>query len=138
MNHDQIEGLAAILREVPKLTEIEVRHEGTTLRLRRAGRPSLLSPARATTGHTAPLILTAPKTMVLTAQHVGIFLALKDKLPQVGQLVKVDQVLGRLDTMRLLSDCQATVSGRLHAIFVEDGQPVEYGQPLFEILPEAS
>lgn len=135
MNHEQIEGFAALLRDVPKLTEIDLRYEGMTLRLRRV---TALPPQRPVSTQAVPSVTAEPKGIVLTAQHVGVFLALKENAPQVGDLVKIGQTLGKLDTMRLLSDCQTTVAGRIQAIFVEDGQPVEYGQSLFEIQPEAA
>jgi len=133
MNHEQIEGIASVFRDVPKLTEIEVKHEGMTLRLRRSVR----------SGASAPRPASAPaprdKTpVVVVAQHVGTFQSLGDMSPVVGATVKAGQLLGRVDTMRLLSDCTAHSTGTLLAIHVEAGQPVEYGQPLFEIQPEES
>lgn len=133
MNHDQIEGIAGVFRDVPKLTEIEVRHGDMTLRLRRSVRSTVSAPRPAPT--TAP---STPKLVVVTAQHVGTFQSLGDMSPLVGAAVKAGQLLGRLDTMRLLSDCTAPSAGKLLAVHVEAGQPVEYGQPLFEILPEES
>lgn len=135
MNHEQIEGFAALLRDTPKLTEIDVRYETMTLRLRRAA-PSPVPQAPPTPQ--APAVTLEPKGTIIMAQHVGVFLALKGNPPQVGERIKAGQTLGQVDTMRLLSDCQATVAGRIQAIFIEDGQPVEYGQPLFEIQPEAA
>lgn len=134
MNHEQIEGFAAVLREIPTLTELEIRHEGATLRLRRLPR----TPAPLPRLPSSPQTVSTEKTVIITAQHVGTFQSLGDKSLMQGSSVKVGQLLGRLDTMRLLSDCSATVNGSLQATLVEDGQPVEYGQPLFEILPEGS
>lgn len=75
---------------------------------------------------------TTPLVQVVRAEHVGIV------HPQVplGTIVKAGQPLGQIDTMRLLSDCKAPRAGKLAQILVEDGQPVEYGQPLFELAPE--
>lgn len=132
MNHEQIEGFAALFGAVPRLTEIEVRHEGSTLRLRRnvatVPPPQGLAPPPRVESPAAALASTS-----VSAEHVGVFhpLAL-----QQGDTVKVGQVLGQIDTMRLLSDCKAPVSGKLIGIFAEEGQPVEYGQPLFEIARE--
>jgi acetyl-CoA carboxylase biotin carboxyl carrier protein len=133
MNHDQIEGIASVFRDVPKLTEIEVKHEGMTLRLRRSVRSGVSSPR-------PPVTLTPDSQVpvVVVAQHVGTFQSLGDMSPLVGATVKAGQLLGRVDTMRLLSDCAAPCTGKLLAIHVEAGQPVEYGQPLFEIQPEES
>jgi biotin carboxyl carrier protein len=80
--------------------------------------------------------LLSPKMETITAEYVGIFHYTRKSPISVGDIVKTDQVLGLIETMRLLNDCVAIVSGRVQAILVMDGQPVEYGQPLFEIVPE--
>lgn len=136
MNHEQIEGFAALFGTVPKLTEIEIRHEGATLRLRRNTlAPVALSPVASPPGALAPEVTTPtpPRPTLVTAEHVGVFQAGK---VAPGETVKAGQVLGQIDTMRLLSDCKAPRAGVLAAVLVEDGQPVEYGQPLFELRPE--
>lgn len=134
MNHEQIEGFAALFADIPKLTEIEVRHEGATLRLRRntiapPPRPQS-APASTPTGSATP---TASKVTSLCAEHVGVF---HRGAVAVGDRVKAGQVLGQIDTMRLLSDCKAPRAGTIVGLLVDEGQPVEYGQPLIELGPE--
>ena len=130
MNHEQIEGFAALFGETPRLTEIEIRHEGATLRMRRAvAAPVVAAALPAQIASSAPAISLA---QVVQAEHVGIV----HPLVALGTVVKAGQTLGQIDTMRLLSDCKAPRAGKLTQILVEDGQPVEYGQPLFELAPE--
>ena len=52
---------------------------------------------------------------------------------EVGQTVKVGQVLCIIEAMKLLNEIDADVSGTVTKILVENGQPVEFGQPLFVI-----
>ena len=137
MNHEQIEGFAALFTEAPCLTEIEIRHEGATLRMRRATASPLptLQPSPVTPPASSTLSIPAPTdTRVVTAEHVGVI----HSVVEVGILVKSGQVLAQIDTMRLLSDCKAPLSGKLVEVLVGEGQPVENGQPLFTIVPEES
>ena len=51
----------------------------------------------------------------------------------VGSDVKEGQTLCIIEAMKLLNEIEADKSGRIKAILVENGQPVEFGQPLFVI-----
>jgi acetyl-CoA carboxylase biotin carboxyl carrier protein len=52
---------------------------------------------------------------------------------EVGQAVSKGQTLCIIEAMKLLNEIESDVSGTVKAILVENGQPVEYGQPLFLI-----
>lgn len=52
---------------------------------------------------------------------------------QVGQEVKVGQVLCIIEAMKLMNQIEADKAGTIKEILAEDGKPVEYGQPLFVI-----
>ena len=52
---------------------------------------------------------------------------------EVGQSVSKGQTLCIIEAMKLLNEIEADVAGTIKAILVENGQPVEYGQPLFLI-----
>jgi acetyl-CoA carboxylase biotin carboxyl carrier protein len=130
MNHEQIEGFAALFGAVPKLTEIEVRHEGATLRMRRNPPALAVAPTAVASSSEGSQ---APKPVFVTAEHVGVF-----HLARIaaGDKVKAGQTVGQIDTMHLLSDCKAPIAGTIAALLVEEGQPVEYGQALIELTPE--
>ena len=51
----------------------------------------------------------------------------------VGQSVKSGETLCIIEAMKLLNEIEADQSGVIKAILVENGQPVEFGQPLFVI-----
>ena len=57
---------------------------------------------------------------------------------QPGDSVDLDQVLGVIDSVNIPSPVQAPCSGVLDEVLVEEGQPVEYGQPLFVLHPVES
>jgi biotin carboxyl carrier protein len=47
--------------------------------------------------------------------------------------VEKGRVLCIVEAMKLMNEIEANVAGTITAILVEDGSPVEYGQPLFKI-----
>jgi biotin carboxyl carrier protein len=51
----------------------------------------------------------------------------------VGDRVKVGQTLGTIQSLNVLNEVESLVAGRIIEIFVQEGQPVEYGQPLMTI-----
>ena len=52
---------------------------------------------------------------------------------EIGQSVTKGQTLCIIEAMKLLNEIESDASGVVKAILVENGQPVEYGQPLFQI-----
>src|SRR5262249_22141692 len=54
---------------------------------------------------------------------------------KVGQSVDTGQTLCIVEAMKLMNEIESDASGEIVRIFVENGQPVEYGQPLFGIRP---
>ena len=52
---------------------------------------------------------------------------------EVGQAIKAGETVCIIEAMKLLNEIEADRDGIIKAILVENGQPVEYGQPLFEI-----
>ena len=58
-----------------------------------------------------------------------------DPYIEVGQIVQPKTVLCIIEAMKLMNEIESDVSGRIMKILVENGQPVEYNQPLFMIEP---
>ena len=52
---------------------------------------------------------------------------------EVGSRVEVGDVLCIIEAMKILNQIEADTAGQIKAILVENGQPVEYGQPIFVI-----
>ena len=133
----------------PSLTAPLSPFDGTT-----AATPALSSAASANAAAAAEAaelvssgaVAGAGNTLV-TAYMVGIFRAsaARDGKKQanaapieVGETVIEGQALGSVETMRILNECSAPLSGVIQSVFVSDGQPVEYGQALFEIAPASA
>lgn len=56
-----------------------------------------------------------------------------DSFVKIGSAVEPDSVVCIIEAMKLMNEIQAETSGEVIKIYVENGQPVEYGQPLFGI-----
>ena len=74
---------------------------------------------------------------VITSPLVGTFYSAPspeaDPFVQVGDTVKKGQVLGIIEAMKLMNEIESDYDGTIVEIYVENGQAVEYGQPLFRI-----
>jgi acetyl-CoA carboxylase biotin carboxyl carrier protein len=58
-----------------------------------------------------------------------------DNYVKVGDSISKGQVLCIVEAMKLMNEIEADVSGKLIEIYPSNAQPVEYGEPLFAILP---
>jgi acetyl-CoA carboxylase biotin carboxyl carrier protein len=54
---------------------------------------------------------------------------------EVGDTVRVGQTLCILEAMKLMNELQSEVDGVVRKVLAQNAEPVEYGQPLFEIDP---
>jgi acetyl-CoA carboxylase biotin carboxyl carrier protein len=77
---------------------------------------------------------------VIKSPIVGTFYASPspgaEAFTRVGDHVESGQVLCIIEAMKLMNEIESDVAGEVMRIFVENGQPVEYGEPLFAIHPQ--
>jgi acetyl-CoA carboxylase biotin carboxyl carrier protein len=78
-----------------------------------------------------------PPGHVVKAPMVGTFYAASTPgapaFATVGQQVKAGETLGIIEAMKMFNQIEADVSGTVVAILVENGQPVEFDEPMFVI-----
>jgi len=83
---------------------------------------------------------TTGETVQVTAHMLGIFrhgdVSDPASRTDVGDWVTAGQVLGTIEAMKVRSEVRSSVSGTVEEILVSDDASVEYGQPLFTILPK--
>jgi acetyl-CoA carboxylase biotin carboxyl carrier protein len=139
--------LAAVVNELG-LSEIEVESAGLKLRVQRAAAapaapPAVAMPAAAPTTSERPVVADAlPLTASISieAPMVGTFYRASSPTaePYVGEgdMVKEGQILCIIEAMKLMNEIESKAAGRVAKILVENGQPVEYGQPLFLLEPQ--
>lgn len=97
------------------------------------------APAEAAPAPEAPKADECPGCVEIRAPIVGTFYRAPapDAPPYVkeGDRVEKGQVLCIIEAMKLMNEIESEVSGIVRKILVENGEPVEYGQPLFLIQP---
>jgi acetyl-CoA carboxylase biotin carboxyl carrier protein len=85
----------------------------------------------------APAAPAVPQGHVITSPMVGTFYRAPspgaDPFVQVGETVKEGQTICIIEAMKLLNEIESDKAGVIKDILVENGQAVEYGQPLFLI-----
>ena len=145
---DEIRELAGILREF-SLSELELDRGGERIRLRAgvetgaAGhREPHLAPAPAAPAAVAPAVEakeSEEEISYITSPFVGTFYRAPNpdspSYVEVGQVVRKGQVLCIVEAMKLMNEIEAEVDGKILAVLVQNGRPVEYGEPLFKIGP---
>ncbi len=106
------------------------------------GMPMMAAPAPAASIAAAPTIVAEdepaePEGNMVKSPMVGTFYRTPSpgakSFVEVGQSIKTGDTLCIIEAMKLMNEIEADVGGVVKAILVENGQPVEYGQPLFII-----
>jgi acetyl-CoA carboxylase biotin carboxyl carrier protein len=145
INIEQLQRLVCLL-DGSDVSEIEVRRggegvEGIHLLLRKAKASEVGEQVLMTvpvSGKEAAADAPKEETKhAVTAPLVGLYhVWARPKggaLVAVGDAVKVGQVVGTIQSLNIINEVESHVAGRVSEIFVLDGQPVEYGQPLMTI-----
>jgi acetyl-CoA carboxylase biotin carboxyl carrier protein len=142
--------LAGVLAE-SALTEIEVESGDVRVRVQRAhalppavhAAPAAApggAAASATAAHLVVADVVPVTTITIEAPMVGTFYRASSPAaePYVkeGDVVKEGQIVCIIEAMKLMNEIESKVSGRVAKIAVDNGQAVEYGQPLFLIDPQ--
>jgi acetyl-CoA carboxylase biotin carboxyl carrier protein len=98
-----------------------------------AAAPAVAAPASAA----APAPAAAPAGHAVKSPMVGTFYRASSPgakaFVEIGSQVKEGETICIIEAMKILNEIEADKSGTVTQILVENGQPVEYGQPLFVI-----
>lgn len=159
MNLKEIKELIEMIQDTD-LLEFEYEKSGLRVRLRRGSPypeylPPHSSPLSISPQHTASYqqisastVKEAEKTIESTttlvtieSPMVGTFYRAPapDADPYVneGDIIKEGQILCIIEAMKLMNEIESKIAGKIIKILVENGQPVEYGQPLVLIEPKS-
>jgi acetyl-CoA carboxylase biotin carboxyl carrier protein len=150
----EIKEILRILEE-QDVTEFELEQDGTKLRICRGQRGAPAGHLVAPTSFVAPAAPPSPapaapaasepvegvegKDAVVNSPIVGTFYRSADPnavpFVNVGDRVRLGQVLCIIEAMKLMNEIEAEVAGEVIKVHPENGQPVQYGDPLFTIRP---
>ena len=150
MNFDEIRNLVKLMGEY-NLTEVKIESEECNLCFRRGDDRAPLAPVAvpavmpvaapapaAPADNTIDLPLfdkNAAPAETIDSPLVGTFYRAPgpEAAPfvQVGDRVNPDTVLGIIEAMKVMNEIKAEKSGVIKEILIENGQPVEFGQPMF-------
>jgi acetyl-CoA carboxylase biotin carboxyl carrier protein len=131
------------------LSEVEVEHLGQRIRLRRertAVQSIVATPAPIAVPAVAqvkaePQVDADDGSALITSPFVGTFYRAPspESAPfvEVGQTVKKGQVLCIVEAMKLMNEIEADTTCKIVEILQSNGEAVEFGQPLFKVLPLA-
>ncbi|MGV8918249.1 MAG: acetyl-CoA carboxylase biotin carboxyl carrier protein [Pseudomonas sp.] len=139
------------LLEESGIDELEIREGEESVRISRHSKtpaqqyyaPAPMAAPVAAPVAAAPVVAEAPAApklngSVVKSPMVGTFYRTpaptSPAFVEVGQTVKVGQTICIVEAMKMMNHIQAEVSGVIESILVENGQPVEYDQPLFTIV----
>jgi acetyl-CoA carboxylase biotin carboxyl carrier protein len=104
--------------------------------------PRIAAASEATSAASAPVAAPGSdrKGHVVASPFVGTFYRTpapdQPSFVEVGSVVRKGQVLCIIEAMKLMNEIEADEPGKITEILVENGQPVEFGQPLFRVEPE--
>ena len=114
------------------------------VRIRRGGGP--VAAVQASAAQTLPasdsLAVAEQSTTAIRANLVGVFYRGKgaeaQPLVEVGDCVEEGQVVGTIEALRRLTEVVSPTAGEVVELVADDGQPVQYGQPLMLLRPDGS
>jgi acetyl-CoA carboxylase biotin carboxyl carrier protein len=139
------------LMEEHDLSEIDLRQENTRVQLRRGTAPRLEmapTPVPVAPPGTVPVTPKPPApanpestadevAVVIKSPIVGTFYAAPDPdsppYVKIGDHVGPETTVCLIEAMKVFNEIPAEVSGKIVAMLVKNGEPVEYGQPLFKV-----
>jgi acetyl-CoA carboxylase biotin carboxyl carrier protein len=135
------------LVEASGITELEITEGEEKVRIAKsvAGAPMMMhAPQMMMQAHApaapvaaAPVEDAVPEGHIVRSPMVGTFYRApapgSKNFAEVGQSVNVGDTLCIIEAMKLLNEIESDQGGVIKAILVENGQPVEYGEPLFVI-----
>jgi acetyl-CoA carboxylase biotin carboxyl carrier protein len=138
------------LLEQSGISELEISEGEESVRISRHPRVGMQAPAAAA----APVVQAAPAAPAMPATAAGEHTPRNDEhtvtspmvgtyyacaspgakaFVEIGSEIKVGQILCIIEAMKMMNQIESDKAGRLTAVLAKNGEPVEFGQPLFII-----
>ena len=140
----KIRRLVELMKE-HDLSEIDLRQGETRMQLRRGSDPVLVEPVARPADAPVPVAAAPPAPAVeddfllIKSPIVGTFYLASDPdsppYVKVGDHVGPDTTVCIVEAMKVFNEIPAEVSGKIVAMLIQNGDPVEFGQPMFKVDP---
>lgn len=133
----KVDNIYKLIEEVSKLnvTYFEYEEEGSKISLT-FGPKTVVVKEEAEEVETE--VFEETKGKIIKSPIVGTFYASSteggDPFAKVGDEIKKGDVVAIIEAMKLMNEIKSEFEGTVTKVFVENGDPIEYGQPLFEIV----
>ncbi len=141
MELDDLKGLIELLKETD-ISELQIEKNGVKVKIKREKLLSAIEfskPVISQEKHALEAAEETQRLITVTAPIVGTFYRASspeaEPFVSAGSIVKKGQVLCIIEAMKLMNEIEAEAEGVIRRVLVENGQPVEYGEPLFLIEP---
>lgn len=138
MDIKKIEELINVL-EGSRAEEISVSKGDATVHIRKGYKPKSAAKAKrkemAVDKQGIAIEAVTVNERLILAPMVGLFHS-ENGMTHEGKSIAAGQIMGTIESMKLLNDVISEIGGTVIEVMVEDGMPVEYGQPLYRITPE--
>ena len=140
------------LMESRGLVELEMEHQGLRIRLKKASSHPGPQVVEYVTGVAQPVqqagtsgkaagSIDDGRRIIIKSPMVGTFYRAPapdaPAFAEVGQDVEVGQVVCIIEAMKLMNEIKSEVAGQIIEVMVDNGSPIEFGQPLFAVEPKA-
>ncbi|MCK9526244.1 MAG: acetyl-CoA carboxylase biotin carboxyl carrier protein [Limnochordia bacterium] len=140
MEFNQIKELISLVNSTD-LTDVEIEKADFRLRIRKEQRQANPGPAQIVEEIAEPTAEYRDGLIEVVAPMVGTFYRAPapdaDPFIRVGETITQGQTLFIIEAMKMMNEIESEVKGMVKQVLVEDGEPVEYGQPLLLIDPKA-
>lgn len=141
MELDDLKGLIELLKETD-ITELQIEKNGTKVKIKREKLLSSIDISKSIVMQEKPaagVLEDIQRLITVTSPIVGTFYRASspeaEPFVEMGSKVKKGQVLCIIEAMKLMNEIESEAEGVVVRILVENGQSVEYGEPLFLIEP---
>lgn len=155
MNIKELKEIVALMKE-NKLTELELEKDGLKIKLKKSnGKTHVEAPmmqqipvavpqqvsqvamSQSPVAEAAPQKVEDPSIVIVRSPMVGTYYEAPapnaDAFVKVGQSVNLDDTLCIIEAMKLMNEIKCELKGKVVEILIENGQAVEFDQPLFKI-----
>ena len=136
-----IKDLKSIYRflKTTDIVELELEDSRGKVKIKRAGADTFIArpPVLAATPEAPAKEEKSTNIKTITSPMVGTFYrSPSPEAPpfvEIGAMVKFGQAVCIIEAMKIMNEVESEVAGKIISVLVEDGQPVEYGEPLFHV-----